>query len=199
RSAPPAGRWYRGTPSWPAIPLLLDKRGHVDGGPRIDADARSRDEPPADLDKPWTGGHTLEPDAELVFRDLELRAGHQPGALPDGDRNYHSTCPINGRLHGITIPGVAPPTGAQAGERPAAAWAMNASMAAAGRAPVVRATSRPSEYIAKVGMERIWSRWPSSFKASVLTLTTMKRPPARAATLTSSGATIRQGPHHGAQ
>jgi hypothetical protein len=48
-------------------------------------------------------------------------------------------------------------------------------------------------------MDLILSRWPSSASASVLTFTTMKRPDALAATLASSGATIRQGPHHGAQ
>ena len=43
------------------------------------------------------------------------------------------------------------------------------------------------------------NRSPRSLKASVLTFTIRNRPCARAATLTSSGATMRQGPHHGAQ
>src|SRR5262245_10530241 len=72
-------------------------------------------------------------------------------------------------------------------------------MSAAGLAPAVRATSCPSTNTAIVGIERIWKRSPSSGTASVLTLTINQRPAFDCATFTSSGATIRQGPHHGAQ
>src|SRR5204862_5468135 len=53
--------------------------------------------------------------------------------------------------------------------------------------------------IAIVGIERIRKRSPSSDSASVFTLMTMKRPALDAATLAISGATMRHGPHHGAQ
>ena len=48
----------------------------------------------------------------------------------------------------------------------------NASMSAAGRAPLVRATSRPPSNTAMVGIERMRKRSPSSGTASVFTLTT---------------------------
>src|SRR5262245_64184827 len=73
------------------------------------------------------------------------------------------------------------------------------SIWAAGIAPAVRAASLPPSKIAIVGIERMRKRSPSSGNASVLTLTTTKRPAFDAATFASSGATIRQGPHHGAQ
>ena len=48
-------------------------------------------------------------------------------------------------------------------------------------------------------MERIRNRSPSSGTASVFTFTISHSPAAPVATLSSSGAIIRQGPHHGAQ
>src|SRR6476620_3208657 len=66
-------------------------------------------------------------------------------------------------------------------------------------APDVRAASRPPSKIAIVGIDRIRYRSPSSGSASVLTFTTISRPPLDAATFAISGATIRHGPHHGAQ
>ena len=48
----------------------------------------------------------------------------------------------------------------------------NASISAAGRAPLVRATSRPPSNTAMVGIERMRKRSPSSGTASVFTLTT---------------------------
>src|SRR5262245_42793326 len=72
-------------------------------------------------------------------------------------------------------------------------------MSRAGRAPDVRATSRPAKNTAIVGIDRIVKRSPSSGSASVLTFTTTYRPALLAATLISSGATRRHGPHHGAQ
>src|SRR5262245_46315771 len=73
------------------------------------------------------------------------------------------------------------------------------SIWAAGIAPAVRAASLPPSKIAIVGIERMRKRSPSSGRASVLTFTTTNRPAFDAATFASSGATIRQGPHHGAQ
>lgn len=59
------------------------------------------------------------------------------------------------------------------GQRAAAvACAMNDSMSLAGRAPVVRVTSRPPANTARVGMERMPWRAPRSFSASVFTFTT---------------------------
>ena len=57
-----------------------------------------------------------------------------------------------------------------------AAASMNASMSAAGRAPVVRAISRPPQNTAIVGMDRMPKRSPRSASASVLTLTTSELP-----------------------
>jgi len=48
----------------------------------------------------------------------------------------------------------------------------NVSISAAGRAPLVRATSRPPSNTAMVGIERMRKRSPSSGTASVFTLTT---------------------------
>ena len=63
--------------------------------------------------------------------------------------------------------------GRQSARRPQrVAWAMKASISAAGLAPVVRAASRPPEKTASVGIERMPWRAPRSLSASVFTLTT---------------------------
>jgi hypothetical protein len=75
----------------------------------------------------------------------------------------------------------------------------NASISAAGRAPAVRPRSRPPANTAIVGIDRMPKRSPSSDTASVFTLTTSRRPACRSAIFSNSGATMRHGPHHGAQ
>src|SRR5205823_3297430 len=62
------------------------------------------------------------------------------------------------------------------------AWLMNASISCAGRAPAVRATSRPCANTASVGIDRIPNRSPRSGSASVFTFTTRTRPAWWAAT-----------------
>src|SRR3954452_20597061 len=76
---------------------------------------------------------------------------------------------------------------------------MNASMSAAGRAPAVRPRSLPPLNTAIVGMDRIPNRSPSSGIASVFALRIRYFPLLADATRASSGATMRDGPHHGAQ
>src|ERR1043165_4028264 len=72
-------------------------------------------------------------------------------------------------------------------------------MAAAGMAPDLRPSSRPLRIKTKVGIDAIRNRSEAIGSSSVLTLATRNCPFDSAATLTSSGATIRQGGHHGAQ
>ena len=67
------------------------------------------------------------------------------------------------------------------------------------RRPRSAPTSRPPLKTAMVGINRMPKRSPRSLSTSVLTLTTSSRPACRAATFSSSGATMRHGPHHGAQ
>ena len=52
---------------------------------------------------------------------------------------------------------------------------------------------------ASVGIERMRKRSPSSGRPSVLTLITSARPAMLRAAVSSSGAIMRHGPHHGAQ
>ena len=52
------------------------------------------------------------------------------------------------------------------------AFSTNASMSRAGRAPAVRAISRPPQRPAIVGIDRMPNRSPRSLRASVLTFTT---------------------------
>src|SRR6185436_11266690 len=79
------------------------------------------------------------------------------------------------------------------------AFVTNVSMSDAGRAPAARAISRPFLKTAMVGMDRMPSRSPTAATSSVFSFTTRSRPAVRAATFSTSGATIRHGPHHGAQ
>src|SRR3954469_23910663 len=72
-------------------------------------------------------------------------------------------------------------------------------MEAAGIAPDWRAISWPSLKSTKVGIARIPKRADGPGASSVLSLVTSQRPPASAATLANSGATILHGPHHAAQ
>ena len=70
-------------------------------------------------------------------------------------------------------------------------------MSAAGLAPDVRAISRPPAKTASVGIDRMPNARRDRASASVFTFTTSNLPALRPATFASSGATIRQGPHHG--
>src|ERR1041385_9214879 len=72
-------------------------------------------------------------------------------------------------------------------------------MSPAERAPAARWTSLPPWKSASVGIERMRNRSPSSGTASVFTFKTSHSPAAAFATLSSSGAIIRHGPHQGAQ
>ncbi len=75
----------------------------------------------------------------------------------------------------------------------------SASISAAGLTPDTRETSRPPRKSASVGIDMMRKRSPSSGTASVLTLITSARPAMLRAAVSSSGAIIRHGPHHGAQ
>ena len=72
-------------------------------------------------------------------------------------------------------------------------------MSFAGRAPTVRAFSWPWWNTASIGIDWMWYRADSSGSRSVSTFTTRKSPACCAAIFSSSGATIRHGPHHAAQ
>src|SRR5688572_4578736 len=77
--------------------------------------------------------------------------------------------------------------------------ARSASRSAAGRTPDSRATTWPPLKTATVGIELMRKRSPSSGTASVSTLTTRAWPDLWRATLSTSGAIMWHGPHHGAQ
>jgi hypothetical protein len=72
-------------------------------------------------------------------------------------------------------------------------------MALAGMAPLSLSASSPLRKRIIVGMLRMSKRAATSGSASVSTLATMTCPARSAATLSSSGATTRQGGHHSAQ
>ena len=76
---------------------------------------------------------------------------------------------------------------------------MNAWMSRAGRAPTVWPTSRPPLNTDIIGMDWMRNRAARVCSSSVFTLATIRRPAFCCATLASSGATMRQGPHHSAQ
>ena len=77
--------------------------------------------------------------------------------------------------------------------------ATNARIACSGWAPVVSATTRPWRKSFTAGMLRIAKREASAGSASVSTLTTLSFAPDSAASFSSTGASVRQGPHHAAQ
>ena len=57
---------------------------------------RPRDQTPSNLHQFRANGNPLEADAEVVFGDLDLRAGGQAGAFPDSGGNDHPACLVNG-------------------------------------------------------------------------------------------------------
>lgn len=65
--------------------------------------------------------------------------------------------------------------------------------------PEERSISRPPTKTAKVGIERILMLPAMPGCVSVFTFATSNSPAARPASFMTSGATIRHGPHHGAQ
>lgn len=78
-------------------------------------------------------------------------------------------------------------------------WRMKSRRRDAGMTPDVRAVSTPRWRTTKVGIDWMRNCEASSGSASVLTLVTTASPAVSRASCSTSGATLRQGPHHGAQ
>src|SRR5918999_6163466 len=62
----------------------------------------------------------------------------------------------------------------------------------------MRSTTRPSRRTTIVGMLYAWNRVAVAGFSSTLTFTTLRRPAKSPTSCSSTGATNRQGPHHGA-
>ncbi len=80
----------------------------------------------------------------------------------------------------------------------ASALSTQARRAAMGAAPVCRAATRPSRSTSKVGMACAPNRWDTCGETSTFTLTSLTRPARSRASYSSTGLTMRQGPHQGA-
>ena len=76
---------------------------------------------------------------------------------------------------------------------------INFRICGAGIAPAWRAISRPFQNNVIVGIAVTRKRYPRVGTSSVFTFATSRRPAVSLATLRTSGATILQGPHQGAQ
>src|SRR5258705_1418907 len=93
-----------GEASRPAIAFFFDQRGDVDRWSVVGGHGRPSDQPPSDFHEFRAARDPFEPDADLVARNLELRARRQARTLPDGGGNHHPTCLVDGSSHAINIP-----------------------------------------------------------------------------------------------
>ena len=68
------------------------------------ADGGPRDKALVDPNEAWAWPRTLQPNPELVFHDLELRARREADTLANSGWNDHAACLVYCRFHTIRMP-----------------------------------------------------------------------------------------------